>query len=252
MLDHAVRPDRPAGALARHGADCRSGRWTAHALRRPRSRAAEDGRLPGTRTGRAARVLLARTTLFAAKRDGAGDHLDISMQEAQAASLEAAGPNAMVRGIDSERAGNQARAVWGIYPCADGYVGVAAMARQTGSVYQCIEHPELLESPVLMDLTSNPEGNEVASALITEWTMAHSAQEIFDISHRHRAPFSLIATPAQLLEWEPLLKRGFWKTLDHPELGQHLVPDLPFSLDGERGAFERAPLLGEHTEEVLR
>ncbi|MGE3962406.1 MAG: CaiB/BaiF CoA transferase family protein [Dehalococcoidia bacterium] len=192
------------------------------------------------------------TALFAARRDGAGDHLDISMQEAQAASLEAAGPNAMVRGIDTERAGNQARAVWGIYPCADGFVGVAAMPRQTGSVYQCIQHPELLDSPVLMDLTSNPEGNEVASALITEWTMSHSAQEIFDISHGYRAPFSLIATPAQLLEWEPLVRRGFWKTIDHPVLGRHAVPDLPFSLDGERGAFGRAPLLGEHTEEVLR
>ena len=189
--------------------------------------------------------------LFAAQRDGAGDHLDISMQEAQAASLEAAGPNAMVRGLDSERAGNQARAVWGIYPCADGYIGVAAMNRQTGSVYRCIEHPELLESPVFMDLTSNPEGNEVASALINEWTMAHSAQEIFEISHGHRAPFSLIATPRQLLEWQPLLDRGFWKTVRHPVLGEHVVPNLPFSLDGERGDFERAPLLGEHTEEVL-
>ena len=192
------------------------------------------------------------TALFAAKRDGAGDHLDISMQEAQAASLEAAGPNSMVRGIDTERAGNQARAVWGIYPCADGFVGVAAMNRQTGSVYKCIEHPELLDYPEFLDLMSNPETNAVASALINEWTMGHTAQEVFDISHGHRAPFSLIATPRQLLEWEPLLKRGFWKTIEHPVLGRHEVPDLPFSLDGERSEFERAPLLGEHTEEVLR
>ena len=192
------------------------------------------------------------TALLAARRDGAGDYLDISMQEVQAASLEAAGPNAMVRGVDTERAGNQARAVWGIYPCADGFVGVAAMNRQTGSVYRCIEHPELLDSPIFMDLTSNPDGNEVASALIEEWTMAHTAQEVFDISNRFRAPFSLIATPRQLLEWEPLIKRGFWHHLDHPVLGAHTVPDLPFSLDGERGAFDRAPLLGEHTEDVLR
>src|SRR5690606_30163709 len=142
----------------------------------------------------------------------------ISMQEAQAASLEAAGPNAMVRGLDGERAGNQARAVWGIYPCADGFVGVAAMVRQTGSVYQCIEHPELIEAPGFLDLTSNPAENEVASALIEEWTMSHSAQEIFDISHGHRAPFSLIATPRQLLDWQPLINRDFWKTLHHPVL----------------------------------
>lgn len=191
------------------------------------------------------------TALYAARRDGAGDYLDISMQEVQAASLEAAGPNAMVRGVDSERAGNQARAVWGIYPCADGFVGVAAMNRQTGSVYQCIDHPELLESPILMDLTSNPDGNAVASAYIEEWTMGHTAQEIFDISHGYRAPFSLIATPRQLLEWEPLVQRGFWKAVEHPVLGPHVVPDLPFSMGGERGAFGPAPLLGQHTAEVI-
>ncbi len=191
------------------------------------------------------------TALFAARRDGAGDRLDISMQEAQAASLEGFGPTAMVRGQDSERTGNQARAVWGIYPCADGFVGVASMARQTGSVYRCIGHPELTETPVFADLAANPEANEFVANLVLEWTTARTAQEIFEESQRHRAPFSLIPTPRDLLEWGPLREAGFWTEVDHPALGRHALPRLPFSLDGRFETPRRAPLLGEHTAEVL-
>ncbi|GMU39530.1 MAG: CoA transferase [Chloroflexota bacterium] len=191
------------------------------------------------------------TALLAARRDGAGDWLDISMQEAQAASLEGFGPTAMVRGQDSERTGNQARAVWGIYPCADGFVGVASMARQTGSVYRCIGHPELTETPVFADLAANPEANEFVANLVLEWTTARTAQEIFEESQRHRAPFSLIPTPRDLLEWGPLREAGFWTEVDHPGLGRHALPRLPFSLDGRFEAPRRAPLLGEHTAEVL-
>lgn len=195
----------------------------------------------------------ALTALYAARRDGLGDRIDLSLQEVQAASLEAAGPVAMVREFDTGRAGNQARAVWGIYPCADGYVGVASMARQTGSVYRCIEHPELAEDERFADLIGNPEMNEVASMLIEEWTMARGAQEIFEASQRHRAPFSLIPTPRDLLDWAPLRASGFWSAVVHPTLGAHPLPGAPFTLNGERAHATRpAPLLGQHTAEVVR
>ena len=195
----------------------------------------------------------ALTALYAVRRDGLGDHIDLSLQEVQAASLEAGGPIAMVREFDTGRAGNQARAVWGIYPCADGYVGVASMARQTGSVYRCIEHPELAEDPRFADLLNNPEMNEVASMLIEEWTMARGAQEIFEASQRHRAPFSLIPTPRALLDWAPLHASGFWSEVAHPTLGTHPLPGAPFTLNGERAhASGPAPRRGQHTTEVTR
>ena len=194
----------------------------------------------------------ALTAMYAVRRDGLGDRIDLSIQEVQNASLEGAGPGAMVRGFDLERVGNQARAVWGIYPCADGYVGVASMARQTGSVYRCIEHPELAEDPRFADLIGNPEMNEIATLLINEWTMARGAHEIFEESQRHRAPFSLIPTPRDLLEWEPLRQAKFWTEVTHPRLGTHALPGAPFTLNGERArASGPAPLLGQHTAEVV-
>lgn len=194
----------------------------------------------------------ALTAMYAARRDGLGDRVDLSIQEVQNASLEGAGPVALVRGFDTGRAGNQARAVWGIYPCADGYVGVASMARQTGSVYRCIEHPELADDPRFADLIGNPEMNELAALLIEEWTMARRAREIFEVSQVHRAPFSLIPTPRDLLEWEPLQSTAFWSEVTHPRLGKHPLPGAPFTVNGARAHAPRtAPLLGQHTSEVM-
>lgn len=191
------------------------------------------------------------TALFAARRTGIGDHIDISIQEAQVASLEAAGPAALVRGADAERAGNQARAIWGIYECADGYVGLASMARQTPSVYECIGHPELIGDPGFANLLLYPENNDFIAALIGEWVALRTAREIYTESDAYRAPFAMIPTPRDLLEWEPLVAAGFWREVEHPVLGRHALPALSFAIDGHRGINKRAPLLGEHTDEVV-
>jgi crotonobetainyl-CoA:carnitine CoA-transferase CaiB-like acyl-CoA transferase len=191
------------------------------------------------------------TALFGAKRTGLGEWIDISIQEVQAASLEGFGPAAMLRGSDAERTGNQLRAIWGIYPCADGYIGVAAMSRQAPSVYECIGQPELARDPAFTSQLLGPENNEIASALIGEWAAARTALEVFEESARFRAPMALIPTPRDLLEWGPLRERGFWREVEHPVLGTHALPAGPFALDGDRGRAVRAPLLGEHTQEVL-
>ena len=190
------------------------------------------------------------TALLAAQRTGLGDRIDISLQEVQAASLEGAGPNSMVHGLDAERRGNQARAIWGIYPCADGHVGVNAMRRQTAAVYACIGHPELADDPANLDILVNPGNNDLVAALILEWTSRHTSEEIFAASQEHRAPFSRIPEPAALLDNEHLRQTGFWSHLDHPVLGPHTVPGAPFIVDGERAALRRAPLLGEHSAEL--
>ena len=186
------------------------------------------------------------TALLAARRTGRGDHIDLSLQEVQGACLENAGPVAMVRGTDNSRSGNQLRATWGIYPSADGHVGVSAMARQTASVYECIGHPELAAEPAYLNLLLNPEGNDVVEAFIGEWAAEHTSAEIFAEAGRHRAPFSLVATPAELLDSEALRQAGFWREIEHPRLGRHVVPGPAFSIGEHSGKVRRAPLLGEH------
>jgi crotonobetainyl-CoA:carnitine CoA-transferase CaiB-like acyl-CoA transferase len=191
--------------------------------------------------------------LYAAKASGAGDWLDISMQEVQASTLEGIGPGALNEGSESGRtAGNRPFAQWGIHPCKDGFIGVAAMPRQSYAVYDCIGHPELKDDPAFASGWS-PDPNELLGVLIPEWTAERTAAEIFEYAAGFRAPFAMIPGPRELLEWPGLKDVGFWREVDHPVLGKHPLPSGPIQFaDGSRGSSRRAPLLGEHTAEVKR
>ena len=149
------------------------------------------------------------TALYAAERTGIGDHIDLSIQEAQAASLEGAGPAALVRGTDQERTGNGMRATWGIHPCVDGWVGLAAMARQMDAVYQCIGRPELLERPEFTQTLRTAEADLAVRKAIQEWTTARTAQQIFEESQAHRGPFGLIPAPTNSSPGRPCARTAF-------------------------------------------
>lgn len=192
------------------------------------------------------------TSLYAASTTGVGDILDLSLQEVQASTLEGGGPNALWYGGEQVRSGNTPRAQWGIYECADGWIGVASMPRQIGSVLDVIGQSDLKDDTLFRQGGWNPEANELLGHLIAEFTIKHTADEIFELADEFRAPFSLIPTPAELLEWPHHKETGFWKEVDHPVLGLHPLPSGPIAFnDGDRGRFTPAPTVGQHTEEVL-
>ncbi len=192
------------------------------------------------------------TALYAARTSGVGDVLDISLQEVGAAKLEGSLPNALARGTEAGRTtGNATFAQWGIHPTADWWIGVAAMPRQSFAVYDLIGHPELKEDPAFRSGWS-PAANEVLSVLVPEWIRERTAEEIFALANEVRAPVGMIPTPAQLLEWPHFKETGFWHYVDHPRLGRHPLPGGPaqFGAD-DRGVHRPAPLIGQHTDEVL-
>lgn len=187
--------------------------------------------------------------LYAAAHSGIGDRIDISIQEVQNATLEGAGPAALTRGSEATRGGNAARATWGIHPSKDGYVGVAGMPRQGPSIYRAIGRPELVDDP-LFGVSWSPEADAVLSVLVPEWTQERTSREIFEHAEQFRAPFAMIPTPRELLEWPGLIETDFWHEVEHPVLGKHPLPAGPIAFDGERGEQRRAPLLGEQSAEI--
>ena len=192
------------------------------------------------------------TALYAAKTSGQGDILDLSIQEIQAATLEGAGPVALWFGGEGVRSGNSARAMWGIHEAADGWVGVASMPRQTNSVLDAMGHEDLKTDPVFAKGGWAIEANELLSHLIPAFTIQHTAKDIFKIASNYRAPFSVIPTPAELLKWPHYEEIEFWQSVDHPIFGDYLVPSGPIQFgDKNRGEPVAAPLIGQHTSEIL-
>jgi benzylsuccinate CoA-transferase BbsF subunit len=89
-------------------------------------------------------------------------------------------------------------------------------------------------------------------AAVTAWTRERPAQEAASLLQNAGVPAARVASARDLVEADPQLRaRGYWQTLDHPEMGPSLFTSPPFTLDGERVELTRPPLFGEHTQEVL-
>jgi crotonobetainyl-CoA:carnitine CoA-transferase CaiB-like acyl-CoA transferase len=192
------------------------------------------------------------TALYAADQTGVGDLIDISIQEVQVAALEGAGPAARVHGVDSTRSGNLANATIAIYPCSDGYIGLTVQQRQVPPLFQCIGRPELASDPRFATPSARRQNNDTLIAIIAAWTTARSASEIHELGRQHGVPFSPILSPSELLHWPGLHDVGFWRTVSHPTLGTYPLPAGPIIIAESRGEQRRPPLLGEHTQQVLR
>ena len=108
--------------------------------------------------------------IYSSKSTGIGEIFDLSMQEIQAATLEGGGPSAMWYGSEQTRASNNPRALWGIYECLDGWIGVASMPRQTKSVLDAMGHSGMKDDPIFNTGGWNQESDDLLRILVPEFT----------------------------------------------------------------------------------
>ena len=79
-----------------------------------------------------------------AQLHGEGDHVDVGAMQCQASVLEGAMPYWCYLGTDSSmRRGNIMASFIGLYPSADGQIGIHAMASNWDALLQTIDMPEL-------------------------------------------------------------------------------------------------------------
>jgi len=89
-------------------------------------------------------------------------------------------------------------------------------------------------------------------ARIEQWTMTKTKFEAMEILQRHQIPCGPILSMKELAEDPALRASGAVVEVDHPTRGKHLTAGNPVKLSDSLCAVTRAPLLGEHTREILR
>lgn len=93
--------------------------------------------------------------------------------------------------------------------------------------------------------------NEVFDT-IEAWTMTKTKFEVMDICNPLNIPVGPILSMKEIAEDEGLRKTGTVVEVDHPERGPYLTVGCPIKMSDSPVDVERSPLLGEHTEEILR
>ena len=87
---------------------------------------------------------------------------------------------------------------------------------------------------------------------IEKWTMTKSKFEAMEILNKYDIPCGPILSMKELAEEPSLRKTGTVVEVDHPKRGKYLTVGNPIKMSDSPTEVKRSPLLGEHTDEVLK
>ncbi len=87
---------------------------------------------------------------------------------------------------------------------------------------------------------------------IEQWTMTMTKFEVMETCNKHDIPCGPILSMKELAEEPSLRATGTVVEVDHPTRGRYLTVGNPIKLSDSPADVRRSPLLGEHTDEILR
>ncbi|HEY7362682.1 MAG TPA: CoA transferase [Methylomirabilota bacterium] len=195
-------------------------------------------------------ALLART------RTRRGQKVEIAMLDVMASLLTYQAGIYFGTGQRPTRKGNQHPSIvpYEVFRASDAYVtlGVA-----NNSLWQqccrALERPELATDRRFDTEAKRVENRAELVPLINEILAARSADEWLKRLEAAGVPAGRIRSVAEVCESEHLKARGMIAHLSHPSAGDVTVMGVPVRLGATAGAVRRPPpLLGQHTEVVLR
>ena len=191
--------------------------------------------------------------LYWREDSGRGQWLDISIQECMAGFHQFTITRYTYGGLIKPRNGNRYESDHpiSIYPCKDGYVAVSASARpQQEQLYTLIGRPELIQDPRFATPQDRIDNADLFDAMLVPWLAERTKDELFHTLSEWRIPCAPVADPRDLLNDPHFKARAFWSEIKHPEAGMLTYPGAPFRMSETTWQVGRAPLLGEHNEEV--
>ena len=134
----------------------------------------------------------------------------------------------------------------------DAYIYVITQTRAFSGLAKAIGHEDWLEDAEW----STPEARlpklDQVFAEIEKWTMTKDKMEVMEILNPLNVPCGPILSMNELAGEDALRQTGTVVEVDHPERGKYLTVGNPIKLSDSPPDVARSPLLGEHTEEILK
>jgi crotonobetainyl-CoA:carnitine CoA-transferase CaiB-like acyl-CoA transferase len=195
--------------------------------------------------------------LAARKRGQGAGRVDVSMVEAMAATVGELWMSYQSQGISPVPMGNH-DAVWAPHNCYpasgdDQWVTIACTDDESwGALVQAI-NPSL-QRDARFDTAEGRKANEEAlDELVAAWTSTRDRWEVTHLLQDAGVAAFPSLSPAELWNGDPQLEAiGMLERPDHPRTGMRVIPGVPWRLaSGPNGLQRPAPLLGQHTDEVL-
>ena len=192
------------------------------------------------------------------ERTGKGAYIDTALVDTTVGVLSNQALNYLVSGKVPKRIGNAHANIvpYQVFPVADGYAIVA-----TGNDAQYVKFcnmlgaPELAENPDYKDNVGRLKHRAELIGKLSALTLAMKRDDLLAKLEAQGVPAGPINDLEQVFNDPQVKHRGMQLTLPSKAAKAGTIPGVrtPIVIDGWKAASERpAPLLGEHTAEVLR
>lgn len=189
-------------------------------------------------------------------RSGLGQHIDMALLDCQVAMLANQNLNYMTSGIAPKRAGNahQNLVPYQVFAAADGHLIVAVGNDSQFRAYcQVIGRPGLPEDIRFMTNSNRVINRDTLVPMLVEAMLAQTRDYWLAALEKVGVPAGPINTIDQVYQDPQVQARAMAIDLPHASAGQAPVGASPLRLSDSPVVYHHAaPLLGQHTEQVLR
>jgi len=193
--------------------------------------------------------------LFQRGQTGLGQYIDVSMYDTIIGLAERSLTAYALTGTILERGREPYMAPWGPFECSDGWVAlIVATERDWGHFCEAIGRPDLVGHE---GATSGPEraGNMAGwlGQIIAGWFRGQTTAEAAERLLAAGLPAGPVQNAQEIHECPHVKARGTLIDVPDPILGTVRLVGPPFKMSGSPAPVTMAaPLLGEHTADILR
>ncbi|MBN3723279.1 CaiB/BaiF CoA transferase family protein [Burkholderia sp. Ac-20379] len=187
---------------------------------------------------------------------GTGTHIDFSMLDGQVSLLTLAAARYFALGEVPPRLGTEhpGRVPSATFACSDGrHVHITCSDQHWIPLCTLLRLDALAADPTLSTNAGRVEHRERVMAALTAAIAGWTQPALCAACDNADVPAGPINDVAQVLADPHVQARGMVGAFTHPEVGEFGALPMPFRFDGfANPEMQRPPLLGEHTEQVLR
>jgi len=134
----------------------------------------------------------------------------------------------------------------------DAYLYFITQAPVWGAICDVIGEPTWKSDPEYATPKARLPKLKAIFARIEQWTMQRTKFEAMDELNQHDIPCGPILSMKEIAEEQSLRATGTVVEVDHPTRGKYLTVGNPIKLSDSPADVRRSPLLGEHTDEILK
>ena len=191
------------------------------------------------------------------RRTGVGAYIDLSQYEAGLQFMAPALMDLFANGRVASRNGNRhpIAAPHGVFPChgEELWCAMSVCSEQEWERFvRALGSPGWASEAQFATLEARKANEDRLEAHVADWTRQRDRDEVVDTLRDHRVRVYPVNSIAELFDDPQLGHRQTWRPVEHAVLGRVHVAAPPFDLRATPAVVGRAaPLLGEHTEEVL-